>query len=361
MAIKGLTDRGAAFPRIGILRKGAIKPDEKRPGADLKDHFRFDTTDQAAAADFKAAYPDKPNHIRIMFYYQTTAENFETWQEHHSAGALKHRCDGETCVLLLGEDGTYKHDPVPCPSLELKRKNPSIDKRHLCRPVGRLKVIVPELRRMAYVLVTTTSINDILELQANLEAAEALRGDLRGIPFILSRRPRKVSTPSENGQRARREKWLLSLEPAPDWVRLQLTAMERAALPAADIKALPAPSGASYIDQDTGEIFVDDDEEEAPTEEQAQDLVTIAGETLDVKTWYTDNGEGRLAFNVAGTLIIAVNGLAETWFDMEGGEQVEVEGAWKEHPTKGRYLAAGAIRKVAQEAVVVADDSLFPE
>lgn len=263
MAIIGLTDRGAAFPRVGILRKGAAKPSETRPGADLKDHFRFESDDPSAAQAFAQAYGDKPNNIRVMFYFATTAENFETWQEHHSRGALKHRCDGRTCVLSLLPNGTYSHEPVACPSIALKAQNPTIDKMHLCRPVGRLKVIIPELQRMAYVLVPTTSINDILELQSNLEAAEALRGDLRGIPFILSRRPRKVSTPQENGQRARREKWLLSIEPEPQWVRLQLTSMQRAALPGGERLALPA-AGASYADPDTGEIFEDDEAEAEP-------------------------------------------------------------------------------------------------
>lgn len=257
MAIIGLTDRGAQLPRLGILRKGGPKVSERQPGRDLNDHFRFECDDAAAVADFTHAYSDKPNGIRVMFYYASVSENFETWQEHHSAGALKHRCDGQTCVLWLDKDGRYQHDPIPCPSIELKRQNPQIDKKHLCRPVGRLKVVIPELRRMAYVLVPTTSINDILELQSNLEAAQALRGDLRGIPFILSRRPRKVSTPGENGQRARREKWLLSIEPAPDWVRLQLVAMERAALPMAETRLLNAPA----VDEATGEIFEEDEPE----------------------------------------------------------------------------------------------------
>lgn len=261
MPIIGLTDRGAAFPRIGTLRKGAAKPNEKQPGADLKDHFRFESDDTGAARAFAAAYGDKPNNIRVMFYFAAAAENFETWQEHHSRGALKHRCDGRTCVLSLLPNGTYSHEAVPCPSIALKAQNPTIDKMHLCRPVGRLKVIIPELQRMAYVLVPTTSINDILELQANLEAAEALRGDLRGIPFILSRRPRKVSTPQQDGQRARREKWLLSIEPEPQWVQLQLASMQRHALPDGERLALPA-AGASYADPDTGEIFLDDDEAE---------------------------------------------------------------------------------------------------
>ena len=48
MPIIGLTDRPASFPQIGILRKGAPKP-ERGPGRDLK-HFRFDTDDTDAAA-----------------------------------------------------------------------------------------------------------------------------------------------------------------------------------------------------------------------------------------------------------------------------------------------------------------------
>ena len=263
MAIIGLTDRGAQLPRLGILRKGAPKPNEKQPGRDLGDHFRFECDDPHAAHDFTQAYGDKPNHIRVMFYYASAAENFETWQEHHSAGALKHRCDGQTCVLSLLPNGTYSHERIPCPSIALKQQNPNVDKKHLCRPVGRLKVIIPELQRMAYVLIPTTSINDILELQANLEAAQALRGDLRGIPFVLSRRPRKVSTPGSDGQRARREKWLLSIEPEPAWVRLQLASMQHAALPGGgELLALPAAGGASYVDPTTGEVFDDDEPEE---------------------------------------------------------------------------------------------------
>lgn len=271
MAIFGLTDRGAAFPRVGILRKGGPKRTLEKngrqietSGVDLKDHFRFESDDHDAMTAFSAAYGTKPNHIRVMFYYPTAAENFETWQEHHSAGALKHRCDGRTCVLTLQANGTYAHEPVPCPSIELKRQNPQIDKKHLCRPVGRLKVIIPELQRMAYVLVPTTSVNDILELQANLEAAQALRGDLRGIPFVLSRRPRKISTPRDGGQRQRTEKWLLSVEPEPQWVRLQLVSMQQLALPSSTTLALPAPNGASYVDPDTGELF-DDESDEADT------------------------------------------------------------------------------------------------
>lgn len=263
MAIKGLTDRPASFPQIGVLRKGAPKP-EKGPGRDLK-HFRFDSDDADAVARFRTVYGDEPTSIRVFLPFRTAAENFEAWQEHWTAGALQHRCDGETCVLWLTERNTYSQQSRPCPHLHLAK-----DERDRCKPTGRMKVIIPELRRLAYVTVLTSSIHDIVALTGQLEAIESLRGDLRGIPMILRRQPREISTPSgTNGQRRRMEKWLLSIEAAPTWVDLQLQAQEQAALPA-PMKLLPAPSANPL----TGEVWDGDDdaEEETPTHQPpAQD------------------------------------------------------------------------------------------
>lgn len=260
MPIKGLTDRAAKLPQIGILRKGASKPEDGRgPGRDLGDHFRFDTQDAEAAEAFRRSYPEKPNRIRVMLPYASVEENFSTWQEDWSFGSLKHRCDGETCVRSLQSDGTYSTDPVPCPGG--------------CKPSGRLLVVIPELERLACVMVLTTSKHDIIELTSNLEAIQALRGDLRGIPLILSRGKRMVSVPEidtktkkPTGKRQRREKWLLSIEAAKDWVQLQLTEMKRAALPGQPpILALPGQDGTSYVDPDTGELFT------APEEDEIED------------------------------------------------------------------------------------------
>jgi hypothetical protein len=244
MPIIGLTDRGAAFPRIGTLRKGGAKVSDRQPGQDLKDHFRLETSDPEVAAAFLRAYGDKPNGIRIMLPYATVSENFDTWQEEWAASSLRHRCDGRTTVRLLQKDGSYTSSPHPCPGG--------------CKPAGRLVVWIPELQRAGVILVPTTSIHDIIELQSNLDAAQAMRGDLRGIPFILRRAPRKISTPDKDGKRRRLEKWLLSIEPAPDWVRLQLAATARAALPNGELLALPAP----IVDEETGELFDEEPEED---------------------------------------------------------------------------------------------------
>ena len=233
MPIFGWTDRGASFPKIGVIRKGAPKPKTgNRPGADLE-HFRFDTGDERAGQMFAAAYGLEPREINVYFPHATPEENFQTWQEEYTASSLKHRCDGQTCVLWLDEQtGKYQQTPKPCPGG--------------CKATGRLSVIIPELQRFAYVTVGTTSVHDIMRITENLEAYFALRGDLRGIPFVLKRTPEMISTPGDKG-RVRREKWLLSVEALPEWVHLQLQGIRQQALE-------QKPMALLTVNPQTGEI-----------------------------------------------------------------------------------------------------------
>lgn len=257
MPIKNLTDREAAFPQVGVLRKGAAKQEgSKRPGSDLT-YFRFTSEHADVLAAFQRTYGDKPIDVNVFLPYRTTDENFSAWREHWVAGGLVHRCDGENCVVHRTKDGTYSTEPEPCPGG--------------CKPVGRLSVVVPELKRLAFVTAQTTSLHDIITLTENMQALEMITGDLRGIPLILRRRPRKVSTPEiypkghakqykPTGKRVRREKWLLTLEAAPQWVALQLAAQQAAAIPRLEDGSLPelmAPEDDNHvtIDGHTGEII----------------------------------------------------------------------------------------------------------
>lgn len=225
MPIKGLTERPASFPQIGILRKGAKKTQENKPGADLK-YFRFVCEDTEAQDAFQASFGAQPEEIEILMPFAKTDENFEAWKEEWAASSLIHRCDGEICVLWLDRTtGTYSTEPKRCPGG--------------CKQTGRIKVIVPSLQRLAYVTVLTTSIWDIINIHENLMALELLRGDLRGIPLILRRKPREISTPAGNGKRARRSKSLITIEAKPAWVALQLAAQQQAALPSAAPLLLP--------------------------------------------------------------------------------------------------------------------------
>jgi large subunit ribosomal protein L29 len=247
-------DRAPQFPCIGKLRKGGAKRKNAQGkeimGEDLK-YFRFTTDDAHAAETFAAYYGAQPQSVEVFLPYATTAENFGAWLEEYTAGGMTRRCDGETQHFHRDADGKGNTTPVKCERL--------CGRKCGCKEVGRLAVIVPHLARLAYITVETHSLYDIMQLTENLQAAEALRGDLRGIPFILSRRDREISTPGADGKRTRRTKSLLFIEPNPEWVARQLESMRLAALPIVDVPALQAPAS-RMIAGPTAADFDDDDE-----------------------------------------------------------------------------------------------------
>lgn len=292
MPIKRLQQDTASFPIIGKLRKGDKKPNSNQPGKDL-DYFRFDTDDTDAMAKFVATYGNEPKAITVYLPFHSIEENFTSWQEEYSAGGLKHRCDGETCVIWQKSDGTYSREPKPCPGN--------------CKEVGRLTVIIPELMRFAYVSVETHSLNDIMQITRNLNAAFALRGDLTGIPFLLIRRPVEISTPGKDGgKRVRRTKALLFLEPHPEWVQVKLLEMRRSA-----IGELAGPSTfkqlTGSVNMETGEIldYVDEgDEGDEDGENPFND--SSAGATPAV-----DRLQGRINLLFGGNAAAATKWLVE--------------------------------------------------
>lgn len=258
-------DRAPQFPCIGKLRKGGAKRKNAQGreimGEDLK-YFRFTTDDAHAAETFAAYYGAQPQSVEVFLPYATTAENFGAWLEEYTAGGMARRCDGETQHFHRDADGKGNTTPIKCERL--------CGRKCGCKEIGRLAVIVKQLARLAYVTVETHSLYDIMQLTENLQAAEALRGDLRGIPFILSRRDREISTPGEGGKRTRRTKSLLFIEPNPEWVARQLESMRLAALPIVDVPALQAPpmrqiAGPVTVGADDFDDEDDDDEMDTAT------------------------------------------------------------------------------------------------
>src|SRR4030043_96304 len=240
--IRGLSDRGLSFPEIGQIRKGAPKDETKnRPGKDL-DYFRveIDPRETEAVQTFKKVYGDKPDSINVILPFNEIDKMWEAWLEAYTAGRMVARSDGEYFVYLVD---TKTGEVLVKNGLDKKgNKMPYTDKQVVgkdykkneirCKPVGRLKVIVPELARAAYMTVLTTSINDIANISEQLSAFQELNsGTIAGIPFVLRRRPKKISRPGENGQRIRVEKWLLSIEADPTWGRAKLSQVKRLALP----------------------------------------------------------------------------------------------------------------------------------
>lgn len=223
MPIKGLTDQPKQFKEIGQLRKGAPKPKNKQqPGTDLT-YFRvtFEEGEDKAAIMFHEVYGDEPQEINIRLPFNTVDENFDAWQEAYVQSGLIHRCDGE---YVQYEIDPSTGEALIMDGLDRNGEQVKCDGSADCKPTGRLKVIVPELRRLAFMTVLTTSVWDILNISRQLEAIRYMNGGkLQKVPLVLTRRPREISTPSgKGGKRARREKWLLGIEADPDWVEAQI-------------------------------------------------------------------------------------------------------------------------------------------
>lgn len=233
MPIKNLTDNVIpSFGVIGKLRKGGEKIEIKvegktrfKYGEDL-DHWRFTSDRPEVEAAFTNAFGEKPRNIKVFIPHATPEEAFSTWCEVWSATSLQHRCDGETAFIWL-ENGKYKRGSKPCPGGH-KDGDPLND------AVGRLNVIIPELVQagyVGYVTMETHGKHDILSISKSLQAVYESRRDnplgLRGVMFDLRRVQEEVSTPgfgaqAEAGKRSKVKKWNVKLEPAADWVRLQL-------------------------------------------------------------------------------------------------------------------------------------------
>lgn len=265
MPIKGLTDRGVAFPQIGNIRKGAKKdPSANKPGADLH-YFRveFDERETRAIEKFSQLYPDgKPIALTVLLPFDDIERVWNPWREAYVTGALLHRCDGEHINYAInpatGEVVIKNGLDANGQQVKCNLQNDP-DKRKRCKPTGRLHVILPELERLAYMVMHTTSIHDIGNISDQLAAIKELNGGhIVGIPLILRRRPVEISTPSgTNGQRARREKYLISIEADPEWVSRKVCALKFAAMPQLAQLAAPVVDNSPSLD-DLSEY--DDDE-----------------------------------------------------------------------------------------------------
>lgn len=279
MPIKGLTDRGLALPEIGQIRKGA-KKEPNKPGADLA-YFRveFDEQEKTAAANFKEVYKEQyekfggPPYIRIILPFNEIERMWDAWKEAYTAGRLVARSDGEFIAYQLDKDGEIvvknwldkSGNKVPYPQDGIAGQDYQ-NKPVKFKNTARLKVIVPELSRAAYLTVITSSTHDIGNISDQLAAFKELNnGQLAGIPFILRRRPKMISTPGENGQRVRRKKSLISIEADPEWVKAKLGALQIAALP--DFEQALLPSG----EIGDNEPIDFDEEEFADFEQDIQD------------------------------------------------------------------------------------------
>lgn len=285
MSIKGLTDRNMAFPEIGVIRKGAPKPpDGRAPGKDLT-FFRveFDEREAEAAAKFQACYKTEPREINVLLPFDDIDRCWDAWLEAYTAGRMVARSDGEKFIYLVNpktgeievKNGQpYKRYEEGKPVGYYTNQRTGKGEPIYCKPTGRLKVVIPELQRLAYLVVLTTSFHDIANISAQLEALKQVNGGrLAGIPLILRRRPKKISTPKPDGTKARYAKWLISIEADPSWVKAKLMEVKHLALPGNGLDLLPAGEDVIDMQLESGldESYEDEADDDIPGDPDFED------------------------------------------------------------------------------------------
>lgn len=238
--IKGLTDRGMSFPEIGRIRKGEMRTFTREDGSKYQrpvdlDYFRvvFAEGEEEAEKIFRDHYDPEPKEINIMLPLSLGAV-WDAWLEAYTSGRLIARSDGEYMqywydpqkgekIVVDWRDKNGKQVPYTGkPGDEMVVGKTKTGNNIVMKPIGRLKVVIRELERFAYLTFITGSYYDIDNISSQLKSYYQIASEISGVPLILKRRPKEISTPVGNGNRQRLEKWLVEIEPRYDWVKQKM-------------------------------------------------------------------------------------------------------------------------------------------
>lgn len=284
----------AGFVCIGQIRKGAEKS-QGRIGPDL-DHFRavFHKGEDESAALFRERFGTQPKQIEIMFPFDEPDRVWSFGLEAYTGKGIRVMLvDPDTnlvqywldphemkVVVRNGLDATGK--PVEwdgqTPAYSYRsRKNDQI-RTVMPKLTCRLRVMVPALARVVYMLVMTGSWNDRRNITRQLNGLYQLRGSLKGIPLMLRRRPQVVPTSRPDGSKFREEKSLISIEPTQEWATLLFQEMQTAATPGL-ITIAPSPAP----EPDTNEPQKPDAEQETSDDWQEDPLLWL--DSMAVADW----------------------------------------------------------------------------
>lgn len=234
-----------SFPEIGQIRKGQPKTKEGYVGSDLGERFRvvfFPGVDNERSRQIF-----HQNHggnivdsIQFMFPFTDPFQCWDYWYEAYSRGRMIARADGEKFIRWVDtETGDVKVENGE-PYTQFKRGmvvGHYVNKKGnrvpvKCRVSGRLRVLLPELDRLAFLTVITTSIYDVQRISEQLWAFQTLtsifgtpRG-VSGIPMTLIRRLTEITWAQDDGSAVRVKHGLLNIETDQDYVHAMVSGLK---------------------------------------------------------------------------------------------------------------------------------------
>lgn len=258
------------LPRIGVIRKGAPKP-EKGPGKDL-DYFRLDRADPSVVMVWDSVFGPEPNSISGILPYADPAENLNIWDELWQGKRLLWRGDGERLHVRLEGNGYVRYAPGQGPA-QPAAAGQMVDKLKVAR-ISRLRLLLPQLRIAGVFEIASSSTIDADELWANLMWIRSTVATLQGAPVTVFRAARQFNVPQADGRTMVVTKHMLHM--MLDGRYLDALMPVAGQLPAgAPPAALPAAVGP--VDDDHGDEPDDEPEEgvfeDAPKPQFPRDYV----------------------------------------------------------------------------------------
>ena len=183
------------LPRIGIIRKGAPKP-ERGPGRDL-DYFRLDRADPAVMEAWAEVMGKEPKAISGILPYPDPAANLEIWDELWKGKRLLWRGDGERLHIQLQGNGYVRYAPGEGPA-QPAQPGAMVDKLKVAR-ISRLRLLLPQLRIAGIFEIMSSSVIDADELWLNIMWISQNVRTLQAAPVTVFRAERQFNVAQASG------------------------------------------------------------------------------------------------------------------------------------------------------------------
>lgn len=314
--IVGLTDTPKSFIKLGQIRKGAPKG-QNAPGKDL-DYFRV-TLLKGKKADELAeellrVYGNKPAEINVRFADPDPASVWDANYECYKQGGLIAKAGSrmredkielfwiffrnpKTSETIISDGRARNAEGAELLSKVIDLNQPVYQNEKgdpfYLEPVGRLKVVIPELAHIAvgYFEFRPESPKDIRNISAELSSFDGIAKQygktITGIPFRLERREEDV-TKRINGKLVAGKSSVVHLSVSGEWGARAMDILEHLALPEiVEGEAVAAPQLPSGTEGDTEEYVNQEDVEE----ELAIELIDPMGDwavKFAAKEWNVD-------------------------------------------------------------------------
>lgn len=296
-----------ALAEIAIIRKGDAKVKKTRAdgseyesvGPDLKDRFRvafFPGTEEYQKLFEKKYGTLKPTRIRAMMMSRSVYDSWSWANEGYTAGRMIAKADDTHFFTyrnpLTGVYEVKNGEPYRefTPGMVITYSRDGKPYSIAIRTVGRLRLFLPEMQHMVQFTMKTTSYYDRLNIDRQLNTIQMLadtlnNGNAAGIPIDVFRMEQDITWNKPDGSASRVKKWLVNIEPDPEWVKAATTRLHKFALTGETVAGMLMPQ--SEISGPVEPEDVDENPEDAEKtaiDVQAKDAPIEAPTPLEIET-----------------------------------------------------------------------------